>query len=119
MGIQFERPNKSKDTKKLKSLKSKVHQQVKTSPKIKTTSVNAECTCNGENEKCFKCHGTGFYQRTFVENMSECHDRVQEKNAYGTGSNQETQFSNDQRGGTYGIREQGRFSSNPLYEEDV
>lgn len=91
----------------------------KTSPKIKTISVKAKCSCGGENEKCFKCNGAGFYSRRVVTNIEECQERLQEKRSNKTNSIQESQFSNDQRGGIYGIRESGRFSSNPLHEEDL
>ena len=70
------------------------------------------------NENCFKCNGTGFYKSKIITNINECQERIQEKVSQKTNPVQESQFSNDQRGGIYGIRESGRFSSNPLYEED-
>lgn len=95
------------------------NQREKTSPKIKTISIDAQCSCKGENENCFKCNGTGFYKRKIITNIEECQDRVQEKTIYKSNSIQESQFSNDSRGDIYGIRESGRYSSNPLHEEDI
>lgn len=91
----------------------------KVSPTIKTSSIESKCSCGGENENCFKCNGTGIYTKKIVSNIEECHHIIQEKQTRAINSNQESKFSNDQRGGIYGIRERGRFSSNPLYEEDI
>lgn len=113
-----EKEIKSEKKKNITKFTNQNKQPEKTSPKIKTISIETKCSCEGENENCFKCNGTGFYKRKMVTNIDECQDRVQEKRIYKTNSTQESQFSNDQRGGIYGIREQGRFSSNPLHEED-
>lgn len=117
--IKFERPKKSATPKKSKNQKFQTNQTAKASPKIKTVSIEAKCSCEGENENCFRCNGTGFYKSRIVTNIDECQDRIQEKRTHKTNSIQDSQFSNDQRGGIYGIREHGRYSSNPLYEEDV
>ena len=114
--IKFER---NKSTIKTKESKNQTNQTVKSSPRIKTVSIEAKCSCEGENENCFRCNGTGFYKSRIVTNIEECQDRIQEKRTHQTNSTQESQFSNDQRGGIYGIREHGRYSSNPLYEEDL
>jgi len=116
--IKFEKPKKSAAPKKTKHLKSQSRQTLKASPRIKTASIEAKCSCDGENENCFRCNGTGFYKRLIVTNIEECQERIQEKTIHNTNSIQESQFSNDQRGGIYGVREYGRYSSNPLYEED-
>lgn len=79
------------------------NQPPKNSPKIKTASVQANCSCKGENERCFKCSGTGFYERRIVTNVEQCKDRIQEKQSRNMNSTQESTFSNDQRGGIYGI----------------
>ncbi|WP_314323532.1 hypothetical protein [Comamonas aquatica] len=117
--IKFERPKKSATSKKSKNKKPQTNQAAKSSPKIKTVSIEAKCSCEGENENCFRCNGTGFYKSRMVTNIEECQDRIQEKRNHQKNSTQESQFSNDQRGGIYGIREHGRYSSNPLYEEDL
>ena len=117
--IKFEKSNRSATPKKSRKLKSQQKQAPKTSPRIKTISIEAKCSCDGENENCFRCNGTGFYKSRIVTNIEECRDRIQEKTKNNTNSTQESQFSNDQRGGIYGIREHGRYSSNPLYEEDI
>lgn len=117
--IKFEKPKKPETPKKIKNQKSQTNQIVKASPKIKTVSIKAKCSCAGENENCFRCNGTGFYKSKIVTNIEECQDRIQEKRTQKINSIQESEFSNDQRGGIYGIREHGRYSSNPLYEEDI
>ena len=106
-----------KKQKKKKPHKTSI-QTPKTSPTIKTESIDGKCPCAGEIENCFICNGTGFYKKTIITNIEECKDRIQERKPIHVNSIQESNFSNDQRGGIYGIREQGRFSSNPLYEED-
>lgn len=95
------------------------NQPRKKSPTIKTFSAQLNCSCKGENENCFKCNGTGLYESLIVTNIEECKDRIHEKQIQKTNSIQESQFSNDPRGGIYGIRENGRYSSNPLHEEDI
>ena len=114
--IKFE---KNKNITKTKESKNQNNQPEKTSPKIKTILIEAKCSCEGANENCCRCNGTGFYNSQIVTNIAECQERLQEKRTHKTNSIQESQFSNDQRGGIYGIREHGRFSSNPLHEEDL
>ncbi len=116
--IKFERNKSTIKAKETKNQKPK-QSTIKNSPKIKIVSVEANCSCEGANENCFKCNGTGFYESRIVTNIEECQDRIQEKRTQKTNLIQESQFSNDQRGGIYGIREHGRYSSNPLYEEDI
>lgn len=110
---------KNKSITKLNQNQNQNDQFEKKSPKIKTISVEAPCSCKGENENCFKCTGTGFYKSKIITNIEDCQDRIQEKRNYQSTSIQESQFSNDPRGNNYGIRENGRYSSNPLYEEDI
>lgn len=125
--IIFEKPKKSETPKKSKkqtyqtnrAAKDVLNNSAKSSSKIKTISIEAKCSCEGENENCFRCNGTGFYKSQIVTNIEECQDKIQKKRTQQTNSTQESQFSNDQRGGIYGIREHGRYSSNPLYEEDL
>lgn len=80
--------------------------------------VTAQCACKGENESCFRCGGSGSYIREMVEEMrdpspvSPLRGRRQE-------AKQESTFSNDPRGNIRGVREIGRFGSNPHYEEDT
>jgi hypothetical protein len=80
--------------------------------------VKAACSCGGENENCFKCDGTGFYTRQVVQDTSKLppalpNSRLRTKNQ----TSSESTFSNDSRGGEYGIREWGRFGSAPLHDD--
>lgn len=79
----------------------------------------ARCSCQGENENCFKCDGTGYYRREVVEQYRHMDENKLRGQSYFNqrNSNGEYRFSNDQRGGEYGIREVGRFSSNPLHDD--
>lgn len=86
--------------------------------KIDVIFVEKKCSCQGENENCFKCHGTGFTKARVLLNPDECKDVIQQRVVYGGKSKLENSFSNDARGGIYGIRERGRFISNPDFEED-
>jgi hypothetical protein len=80
---------------------------------------SAACTCGGENENCFKCDGTGYYRRQMVEVYLHgvTSSRVSEGLRRMKDGSLETTFSNDGRGGDYGVREKGRFSSNPLHDD--
>ena len=78
-----------------------------------------QCSCGGENPTCFKYDGTGYYEREV---------RLQDGVLVDTRSNfaaascrsdaQEVGFSGDARGGSYGIREHGRFASPPTTNTD-
>jgi len=85
--------------------------------KIAITYEQASCSCGGENEKCFRCDGTGFYTKqvvpTSANSPSSTRSNLRLKNQLPS----ESSFSNDARGGDYGIRERGRYGSNPLYDE--
>ena len=50
----------------------------------------------------------------FLEKLSK---KIDQKKYFWKSGALEVQFSNDMRGGDYGIREQGRFSSLPLRED--
>jgi hypothetical protein len=117
--IKYERKNQSTTSKKSGKQTNQSKKKTTNTPRIKTTSIEAKCSCEGENENCFRCNGTGFYKSKIITNLEECRARVQEKLIRKIDFTQESNFSNDQRGGLYGIRENGRFSSNPLYDEDI
>lgn len=72
--------------------------------------VAAKCSCQGENETCFKCGGTGFYEKKMINAVTNITPE-------GSISRPEVTFSNDYRGGIYGIRENGRFESSPLEDD--
>ena len=117
--IKYERKKQPTEYKKFSKQTNQSKREITNIPKIKTTTIEAKCSCEGENENCFRCDGTGLYKSNIIINLEECRDRVQEKVIQKIDSIQESNFSNDQRGGIYGIRERGRFSSNPLYDEDI
>lgn len=117
--IKYERKNKSTTSKKFGKQANQPNKETTNTSRIQITTIEAKCSCEGENENCFRCDGTGFYKSKLITNLEECRDRVQEKVIQKIDSTQESNFSNDQRGGIYGIRERGRFSSNPLYDEDI
>ena len=86
--------------------------------KLAVNYEKAVCSCDGENENCFKCDGTGFYTKQIVQETSilppvPLNSGLRSKNQ----SPSESSFSNDARGGDYGIRERGRYGSNPLYDD--
>lgn len=82
---------------------------------VNIITEKAECTCGGENEKCFRCGGSGFYTRKIVDDHDGRYIKPSSKSL--SVRVEESNFSNDSRGGIYGIREQGRFMSNPLYDD--
>ena len=81
-------------------------------------TVRAPCSCNGENENCFKCYGTGFYdkelteegEKSLVTSTKIAKQRKQRTTALAT-------FASDSRGGDYAVREAGKFSSLPLHDD--
>ena len=81
--------------------------------------VSSACSCGGENPNCFRCDGTGYYVMERVGN--EVAVAVSGKRKAGKSRGRtlptETSFSNDTRGGSYSIRESGRFVSNPVHDD--
>ena len=78
------------------------------------TYKQSECSCYGSNERCIRCDGTGFYLKKIVEELVDLlPKKIERKNKKFS----EVNFSNDQRGDSFGIREIGRFSSNPLHDD--
>jgi len=83
--------------------------------KTKTKLIRAACTCGGENENCFKCFGTGFYDKEILVTPPFDSSNTRSSSAKkpsGLGS-----FASDSRGHNYSIREGGRFSSFPLHDD--
>ncbi len=72
----------------------------------------ATCSCGGNNERCSRCFGSGFYTRKILEEASDAPRPSMESGIY-----KESSFSNDSRGGVFSVREVGRFSSNPLHDD--
>ena len=75
--------------------------------------IQSECTCGGINERCIKCDGTGYCAKKIIESGHINHESPRTIKT----SKQEVSFSNDPRGGVYGIRENGRFFSNPSHDD--
>jgi len=79
-------------------------------PASLASRTNMNCSCGGENERCYRCDGRGYY---------EVSPQRAARNAAAPGANVATSggsiggFSSDTRGGAYGIRELGRFASAP------
>lgn len=93
---------------------------IKNSTVVKNVEINIfteneECSCGGENEKCFRCGGSGFYIKTAAPVSKNKTMNYSLKTNYKNAK--ESNFSNDPRGDFYGIRENGRFNSNPLYDD--
>ena len=74
------------------------------------SAVAAKCSCNGENSSCFKCDGSGYYERKLAPGAQALKPTAQSPHT-------EVAFSNDPRGGAYAIRENGRFGSLPLADD--
>lgn len=80
---------------------------------------NAACSCGGENANCFKCDGTGYYRREIVETIDfDPTGKIAKfRSEIVSRPKPEAHFSNDTRGGEYGLRERGRFASSPLHDD--
>lgn len=83
------------------------------------TRATVQCSCLGLNQNCFKCDGTGYCEVEVVSTVPSLPGGgAGQLKASSIAAKSETHFSNDSRGGdTYGIRERGRFGSNPLHDD--
>ena len=87
---------------------------------IKIRYEQALCSCNGNNERCMRCDGSGYYAKKIIEEYDKnssrfyIRNKIESTNSIGI---QESNFSNDFRGDDYGIRECGKFSSSPLRDD--
>jgi hypothetical protein len=79
----------------------------------------AACSCGGENPNCCKCDGTGVYRRETVLGYANGPPPPPAVRRRAGDARSESTFSNDPRGDQRGIREEGRFESNPHYDGDV
>jgi hypothetical protein len=68
------------------------------------------CSCGGENERCYRCDGRGYYE---VSPQEAARNTAQAAVGAATAGGSIASFSSDPRGGAYGIRENGRFASTP------
>lgn len=73
-------------------------------------TVKASCSCGGENENCFRCAGTGFYDKVIAPGA------VTEVSPTVVSTRPLAGFASDPRGSQYGIRAQGRFDSTPHHD---
>lgn len=79
--------------------------------------IKVSCSCGGENERCFKCDGTGIEEKKvaraeagrYQEGLGRTHEAALSARPAG--------FASDFRGGAYGIREYGRFGSGPDFDD--
>lgn len=70
------------------------------------------------NAGCFKCDGTGYCEVELDHGTAEQGPVDQIRAQQNRPAEPEVGFSGDPRGGeTYGIREHGRFGSNPLHDD--
>lgn len=72
------------------------------------------CTCDGENENCFKCGGTGY---SILEVVVEAGNQPASPQAVSSKPHSLAGFASDSRAGQYSIREQGRFDSRPAHDD--
>ena len=80
---------------------------------------SVRCSCSGENEHCFKCDGTGYFQRELAAGVDVTHLDIPNLASKGLlKPGVESAYSKDSRGGDiYSIREAGRFASSPLRDD--
>jgi hypothetical protein len=91
--------------------------QDRSSQKKRVTLVPAPCTCRGENANCFKCFGTGVYEKELIVNPPSSPFLPTNRNGSSKKSRTLGGFASDFRGDDYSIRESGRFSSFPLHDD--
>lgn len=72
------------------------------------------CSCGGENELCYRCFGTGYYE---VSAKQAARLEQQPKVRAATGSGCIASFASDPRGGSHSLRELGRFASTPDHDD--
>jgi hypothetical protein len=105
-------------SKSLASRKGRPKQLRRAQPEV--IAVRAMCTCGGENENCFKCFGTGIYEKKEVVDATPSQHRslplphLVLRRFYRPSL---ADFASDSRGGSYSIREQGRFDSAPVADD--
>lgn len=92
-------------------------QNANQNPESAHFSVEVPCSCGGENERCYRCYGTGFHERQVIDqSLSSVNASVPKldfsRRTLGLGG-----FASDSRGDDYSIRENGRFSSFPLFDD--
>lgn len=88
-------------------------------PNHLTQKYISPCSCQGMNQNCFKCSGTGYCEREIITTPSP-HKNSLAANLSDLKTHQpksEVSFASDSRGGIYSIRENGRFTSDPIEDD--
>lgn len=83
-------------------------------PKRAPPMVDVPCSCGGENERCFRCDGRGYYE---VSAEKAARMASATTIAATPSSRSLASFASDPRGAAYGVREQGRFASAPIHDD--
>jgi len=68
--------------------------------------ISVDCSCMGNNATCFRCDGRGYYEKKAP--IKPPSQTVLSE----IGAKSIVRHENDSRGGSYGVRENGRFLSN-------
>lgn len=76
--------------------------------------ANIPCSCGGENENCYRCFGAGYYEVSEADAMRLARQVASTPAPQRLGP---VRFASDARGAAYGLREQGRFSSEPVHDD--
>lgn len=75
---------------------------------VKMTTV--DCSCNGDNPNCFRCDGRGYYERAATPSAPA------KPMTPTSAAKSIVRHEHDSRGGNFALRENGRFLSNPEYD---
>lgn len=81
-----------------------------------TITIRVPCSCCGENERCYKCDGTGIEEKRVHKSQVYLYQPGGVRYQGLAAPIKPTGFARDSRGGIYGIRENGRFSSAPDHD---
>jgi hypothetical protein len=89
------------------------------SPDSSIQKYISTCSCQGINQNCFKCNGSGYCERDIIADPSMQNNSpiTNSLNSKKHPPKSETSFAADSRGGIYSIRENGRFMSNPIEDD--
>ena len=78
--------------------------------------ISVDCSCMGNNATCFRCDGRGYYEKKApIKTTSQTVSPEIDARSI-------VRHESDSRGGSYGVRENGRFLSNPdhdAYDEEA
>lgn len=78
------------------------------------TRIEIQCSCGGENSRCFRCDGRGYYEGPTNGRGGES---TQHEVRVVTGSGFIATYAADSRGADRTVREKGRFPSLPSYDD--